>query len=60
MINLLTFDIVDWFHTLAQQQSIDKPDWDRTESRIISNVHILLELLALQNHRATFFLWAGS
>ena len=55
LINLLTFDIEDWFHTSALSPFIDEQSWDRLESRLIANVNDLLELLDLYKHRATFF-----
>ena len=56
LINLLTFDIEDWFHTSALSPFIDEQSWDRLESRLIANVNDLLELLDLYKHRATFFI----
>jgi peptidoglycan/xylan/chitin deacetylase (PgdA/CDA1 family) len=56
MINLLTFDIEEWFHTTALSQYIGEENWDRWESRVVPNVYHLLELLALHQTRATFFI----
>jgi polysaccharide deacetylase family protein (PEP-CTERM system associated) len=56
MINLLTFDIEEWFHTTALHQYIDEQSWERLESSVIGNVHNLLELLADHQTRATFFI----
>jgi len=53
--NLLTFDIEDWFHTSALRHFIDEKSWDHLESRVITNVHLILELLAEHQTRATFF-----
>jgi polysaccharide deacetylase family protein (PEP-CTERM system associated) len=55
-VNLLTFDIEDWFHTSALRHFIDEKRWDSLESRAISNVRLILELLAGHQTRATFFI----
>jgi polysaccharide deacetylase family protein (PEP-CTERM system associated) len=55
MINLLTFDIEEWFHTTALHHYVDEASWDGLESSVVANVHTLLELLATHRTRATFF-----
>ncbi len=55
-VNLLTFDIEDWFHTSALRQFIEEERWDNLESRAITNVRLILELLARHQTRATFFI----
>ncbi len=54
-VNLLTFDIEDWFHTSALRRFIDEKSWDNLASRAVENVHLILELLARHQNRATFF-----
>ncbi len=56
MINLLTFDIEEWFHTTALHHYVDEASWDRLESSVVGNVHNLLELLENHQTRATFFI----
>uniref|UniRef100_A0A7V6DQM2 DUF3473 domain-containing protein n=1 Tax=Desulfobacca acetoxidans TaxID=60893 RepID=A0A7V6DQM2_9BACT len=54
-VNLLTFDIEDWFHTSALRRFIDEKSWDNLESRAVENVRLILALLAEHRTRATFF-----
>jgi polysaccharide deacetylase family protein (PEP-CTERM system associated) len=56
MINLLTFDIEDWFHTSALRRFVDAGSWERLESRAVANVHLILEILAQRQTLATFFI----
>ena len=54
--NLLTIDIEDWFHTSALEPYIDQNQWGFLESRVVPNVHRLLNLLAADQTKATFFI----
>ena len=54
--NLLTIDIEDWFHTSALEPYIDQKQWGCLESRVVPNVHLLLNLLAAYQTKATFFI----
>jgi polysaccharide deacetylase family protein (PEP-CTERM system associated) len=54
--NLLTIDIEDWFHTSALAPYIDQDQWGCLESRVVRNVHLLLNLFAAHQTRATFFI----
>ncbi len=54
--NLLTIDIEDWFHTSALERYVDPDQWDSLESRVVPNVHLLLNLLAAHQTKATFFI----
>jgi polysaccharide deacetylase family protein (PEP-CTERM system associated) len=56
MINLLTIDVEDWFHTTALEPYIDPKHWDSLKSRIETNVKSLLDLLEIREVRATFFI----
>jgi polysaccharide deacetylase family protein (PEP-CTERM system associated) len=56
MHNLLTIDVEDWFHTSALDPYIGPEQWDRLESRVVPNVHRLLEILETYRTQATFFI----
>ena len=59
-INLLTFDIEEWFLT---EDSFQFPpeEWHRFEPRLVQNTHVILELLDRCQTPALFFLlgWVG-
>jgi peptidoglycan-N-acetylglucosamine deacetylase len=55
-MNILTFDIEEWFHLLDTGVSRDESGWNSFESRIHANVDRILEALAMRKpQRATFF-----
>jgi peptidoglycan-N-acetylglucosamine deacetylase len=55
-MNILTFDIEEWFHILDTGVSRDEAAWDSFESRIHENVDRILNVLATRkDQRATFF-----
>src|SRR5690606_34465498 len=54
-LNILTFDIEDWFHILDNDSSRTEDDWSRYPSRIAKNTDRILELLDETGVRATFF-----
>lgn len=54
-MNILTFDIEDWFHLLDIPSTASASDWCNFEPRIHRNVERLLEALLRHEHRATFF-----
>lgn len=56
MQNLLTIDVEEWFHTSALDPYIGPDQWDHLESRVVANVHRLLEILEAHQTRATFFI----
>jgi polysaccharide deacetylase family protein (PEP-CTERM system associated) len=56
MLNLLTIDVEDWFHTSALDPYLGPDRWESLESRVELNVHRLLEILATHQTRATFFI----
>jgi len=55
-MNILTFDIEDWFHILDHAATAQEHQWYDFESRIHVNVERILELLAQKNQQATFFI----
>ena len=54
-MNVLTFDIEEWFHILDNRSTQSCSDWEEFESRIEANMPRLLELLAGRKQKATFF-----
>jgi polysaccharide deacetylase family protein (PEP-CTERM system associated) len=55
-MNVLTFDVEDYYQVSAFDSVVRFEDWDRYESRVERNTHRLLELLATAKTRATFFI----
>ena len=56
MINLLTIDVEEWFHTSALDPYIGTSQWDGLPSRLAPNVQNLLDLLEAWQTKATFFI----
>ncbi len=54
-LNMLTVDVEDWFHILECDEAPDRAGWDDLPGRVERNTDRLLELLAEQGARATFF-----
>lgn len=54
-MNILTFDIEDWFHLLDVESTATDAQWRNFEPRIHANVERLIETTLLHGHRATFF-----
>lgn len=54
-MNILTFDIEEWFHILDNDSTKQVHQWNNFESRIHKNVDIILGSLAEHNTKATFF-----
>lgn len=55
-MNILTFDIEEWFHLLDNDATGTEEQWEHYEVRIYDNVERLLDLLAKTDRRATFFI----
>jgi polysaccharide deacetylase family protein (PEP-CTERM system associated) len=51
--NFFTVDVECWFH--AHNLGIPRSAWDSSKTRVVENVHRILELLATHNAKATFF-----
>lgn len=60
--NAFSVDVEDYFHVEALSSAIDRGQWDRLEYRVEDNTHRVLELLAEEGVRATFFVlgWVAS
>jgi len=54
-MNILTFDIEDWFHINFKKEFNNEKLWDSYESRIERNTDVILELLDKRSIKATFF-----
>jgi len=61
IMNILTFDIEEWFHIIDVPSAKDENQWDKFEVRIHKNVDRILDLLKKKNQKATFFClgWVG-
>lgn len=53
--NALTIDVEDYFQVSAFAPHIARSDWNARECRVERNVHRILEMLANQDIKATFF-----
>lgn len=54
-MNILTFDVEDWFHILDNESTKNEKQWLQLESRIEKNMDLILALLKKNNQHATFF-----
>ena len=54
-MNILTFDIEDWFHILDNDATKTADNWKVYEVRIHKNVDRILSFLKDRNQKATFF-----
>jgi polysaccharide deacetylase family protein (PEP-CTERM system associated) len=51
----LTVDVEDYFHVAAFAKNIDTKDWANWPSRVEASTHVLLDLFAERQTKATFF-----
>ena len=54
-VNILTFDIEEWFHILDNPSTKTCNEWNKYESRIHANMEHLFDVLDKTGRRATFF-----
>lgn len=54
-MNILTFDVEEWFHLLDNDSTRSAEQWERYEVRIYENVERILRILDETGTRATFF-----
>ena len=54
-MNILTFDIEEWFHLLENDYSKNENDWNKFEVRIHHNMERIFRILEDTHSRATFF-----
>ena len=55
-MNVLTFDIEEWYHILDNDSTIGEKQWNNYESRIHSNMDKIFSFLKENNLKATFFI----
>ena len=60
-MNILSFDIEEWFHILDHEATRTEKEWSRFGSRIHGNVDRILSMLDDHDQKATFFClgWVG-
>jgi len=54
-MNILTFDIEEWFHILDNDSTKGEKEWSNFEYRLDANMDRIFELLERKNQKATFF-----
>ena len=54
-MNILTFDIEDWFHILDNKKTKSIKEWNNFDSRIHHGMNIIYKILDQTNLKATFF-----
>lgn len=54
-LNILTFDLEDWFHVLDHLGVEDPASWPHYPSRVEENTRRILDLLDAKGKKATFF-----
>ena len=54
-MNILSFDIEEWFHILDHESIENESSWINFEYRLEFNIERILELLENNNQKATFF-----
>lgn len=54
-MNILTFDLEDWFHILDFKDTAQPAQWRNFESRIEANTERILQILEERKLKATFF-----
>ncbi|HHH53677.1 MAG TPA: DUF3473 domain-containing protein [Bacteroidetes bacterium] len=54
-MNILTFDIEEWFHILDHGSTKSEEQWSNYEYRLESNMDKILSLLEQKDQKATFF-----
>jgi polysaccharide deacetylase family protein (PEP-CTERM system associated) len=54
-MNILTFDIEEWFHLLDNESTKTEKNWQNYESRIEQNIDRIFKILESTNTQASFF-----
>lgn len=55
-MNILTFDVEEWFHILDNDSTKSEKEWSNFEYRLESNMNRIFEILDRKNQKATFFI----
>jgi peptidoglycan/xylan/chitin deacetylase (PgdA/CDA1 family) len=58
MLNALTIDVEDYYQVSAFESVIKVDDWPQFESRVEQNTRRFLDILAVHQTKATFFILA--
>lgn len=60
-MNILTFDVEEWFHILDNDSTKTEKEWSNYETRLHINMEKIFDLLERKNQKATFFClgWVG-
>jgi polysaccharide deacetylase family protein (PEP-CTERM system associated) len=56
MLNAISVDVEDYFHTEAASEVVPRDRWDSMPSRVVESTGAVLDLFAENNVRGTFFL----
>ena len=61
-MNILTFDVEEWFHILDHKSTKTEKEWSNYEYRLEANMDRIFELLDRKEQKATFFVlgWVAS
>lgn len=54
-VNVLTFDVEEWFHVLDNESTKTEAEWARYETRIYKNMDRIFNFLQRKDQKATFF-----
>lgn len=54
-MNILTFDVEEWFHILDNDSTRSEKEWSKFEYRLEANLDRIFSLLDEHNQKATFF-----
>lgn len=54
-MNILTFDIEEWFHILDNDSTKNEKEWSKYESRIHNNMNLIFDVLDNTKANASFF-----
>ena len=54
-MNILSFDIEEWFHIKFDEEFLEQEKIDRFENRLDQNIKYILNLLDKNNNKGTFF-----
>ena len=54
-MNILTFDIEEWFHLLDNESTKTSHEWVKFECRIHTNMERIFGILEKNNQKVTFF-----
>ena len=55
-MNILTFDLEEWFHILDNDSTEAETQWGNYERRFVENITRITDLLDAVDQKATFFL----